>query len=248
MNKAGPSPGTGLWSIALLAGALAVAAVAVFALFRGHTPAAVVVVAALALTGAAFTTSGHGFNDDWITDGVESCDSWADCGGPFLNPAVRELRRDALTTPEAQRSGYELDPGYAARPLTPWYVFGLIAHAIFLVAGFFAFRLNRVLLRAGPAVPFLAVVTLFWTASVVDCGDGGMSSSEGGLQTLAFYPLALGGLAGIAGVTTPQCKRIGWITIIVTIVLTRSSGSERFWSAVTTNRRSCTRASARRRG
>lgn len=202
------------WSIAVLVGAVAVVAVALYAIFRNHTGAALIAVATLALAGSAITASAG-----WVEveGGVESCDSWSDCGGAFLNPAVRELRREALSRPEARRPGYNIEPGYSARALVSWNLIELVAHGLFLVAGFLAFRSSPLLTRAGPVFPFLAIATMTATASGVDCSEG-FASSQGALEGIAFYPLAVAALAGVAALMAQRWK-LGLLTLGLTLVI-----------------------------
>lgn len=202
------------WSMAVLVGALAVVAVALYAFFRNHTAAALIVVAALGLAGSAITAS-----TGWVDaeGGVESCESWSDCGGAFLNPAVRQLRREALSRSEAHRPGYNIEPGYSARSLRSWKLIELIAHALFFVSGFLAFRINPLLTRAGPVFPFLAIATMNVTASGVDCSEG-FSSAQGALEGIALYPLAVAALAGVAALTARRWK-LGLLTLGLTLVI-----------------------------
>src|SRR5205823_2821729 len=120
--------------------------------------------------------------------------------------------------PEAQRKGYELDPGYSAHPLRAWTLLDLIAGALFVVTGLLAFRGNSVLIRAGPVFPFLAIAALNLVDRGVDCSSG-LSSAQGALGSIALYPLAVATLAGIAALTLRRW-RVGLITLGLDLVVT----------------------------
>jgi hypothetical protein len=90
--------------------------------------------------------------------GVLGCDD--PCAGFVLDPALRDLSRDTLRTPQARRPGFELLGGpnaYRARALDPWVVFLRASVALALIG---AFALARVRLRALPAAAAVAVLAL----------------------------------------------------------------------------------------
>jgi hypothetical protein len=197
----------------VLIAAAGVVAVSLLGLSGRANTAALTILVVLAL-GLNALTSTVGFINNYDPESAESCSSWSDCGGPFLNPGVQELRREAAGKPEAKAEEYEFDPAYTARDFAPWKVIEFGSFILLCAAGFLLFRAIPVLLWAGLALgPISAVAASRWSSSI-DCPVGTAQLNEG---NLALYPALFGLLSGIAALTLKRWK-LGAAILTITVL------------------------------
>ena len=202
-------------SIAALLMSAAVVGSSLLGLSRRGNLAALATVTVLALGLSAFTTSA-GFRNDYDRGGAEDCSSWSDCGGPFLNPGVRRIQRDAAKRPEAKLKEYDFESAYTARSFLPWKVLEYGSFALLCVGGFLLFRSVPLLVSAGPGFGPISVLAASGWATRLNCA-GGLSTAEASEGRLALYLVLFGLLSGVAALTVKR-RKLGALTLVITLL------------------------------
>jgi hypothetical protein len=204
-------------SIGALLVSVAVVGVALLGLTRRRSVAALAAVTVLALALSALTASA-GFPYDYDPESSQSCSSWSNCGGRFLNPGIQRLRREAAKRPEAKQKEYLFDPSYTARPLRPWKLLEFVSLGLLCVGGFLLFRAVPLLLWAGPALgPISVLAANAWSSSIV-CGDGdGLTTPAIAEGNLTLYPALFGLLSGTAALTVKH-RKLGAAILVITVL------------------------------
>jgi hypothetical protein len=206
------SYGTAL-SLVVLIAAGGVVGASLLGLSRRANTAALTILTVLALALSAITSSA-GFLNDYDPHSAESCSSWSDCGGPFLNPGVQRLRREAAGKPEAKAKEYLFDPAYTARPFDPWKAIEFGSFILLCAAGFLLFRSIPLLLWAGLALGPLSAIAAGRWSSTIDCPVSTAQINEG---NFALYPALFGLLSGVAALTLKRWK-LGASILVITVL------------------------------